>query len=182
MSQKTVNIFFNVVMFAVILGLIYFSFSKKTEDLKNQSVLNQTATSTVSANVYKNNYYGFSVSLPDSWEDYSIITDEWEGYSIDSGGQGQVLTESGPMISIRYPDWDYKSPRQDIPIMVFTLKQWDDLTADKFHIGAAPIGPSELGRNSRYVFALPARYNFSFLTGFEEVEQIIKDNTPLKTF
>jgi hypothetical protein len=63
--------------------------------------------------------------------------------------------------------------------MVFTIAQWNDLQNDKFHIGAAPIGPSELGRNSKYVFALPARYNFSFLPGFEEVEDIL-NGKPLK--
>jgi hypothetical protein len=57
--------------------------------------------------------------------------------------------------------------------MVFTLEQWNSLQQEKFHIGAAPIGPSELGRNNSYVFALPARYNFSFLKGYEEVESIL---------
>jgi len=47
---------------------------------------------------------------------------------------------------------------------------------EKIHIGAAPIGPSELGRNKIYVFALPARYNFGFLNGYEEVECILKNN------
>jgi hypothetical protein len=50
-----------------------------------------------------------------------------------------------------------------------------------FHIGAAPINPKELGRNNNYVFALPARYNFAFPEGFEEVNNIIENN-PLKTF
>ncbi|MDD2756827.1 MAG: hypothetical protein PHS80_15045, partial [Methanothrix sp.] len=62
---------------------------------------------------------------------------------------------------------------------IFTLAQWDDLLAEKFHIGAAPIGPSELGRNADYVFALPARYNYAFPTGYEEVDQIIQGK-PLK--
>jgi len=65
--------------------------------------------------------------------------------------------------------------------MVFTLEQWDALQQGKFHIGAAPIGPTELGRNSKYVFALPARYNFAFPKGFEVVEEIINTN-PLKGF
>lgn len=58
--------------------------------------------------------------------------------------------------------------------MVFTRKQWDSLQKDDFHIGAAPIGPSELGRNRKYVFALPARYNFANLPGLEEVDQIVQ--------
>ena len=65
--------------------------------------------------------------------------------------------------------------------MIFTIEQWNELQQEKFHIGAAPIGPMELGRNSKYVFALPARYNFAFLPGFEEVEEILENN-PLKAF
>lgn len=37
-------------------------------------------------------------------------------------------------------------------------------------------GPSKLGSNSVYVFALPPRYNYAFQTGFEEVEEILKGN------
>jgi len=33
--------------------------------------------------VYKNTQYGFTFSLPESWKDYKIITDEWEGLSLD---------------------------------------------------------------------------------------------------
>jgi len=65
--------------------------------------------------------------------------------------------------------------------MVFTLPQWSSLQQEKFHIGAAPVGPKELGRNNRYVFALPARYNFTFPPGFEEVENILESN-PLSFF
>ena len=60
--------------------------------------------------------------------------------------------------------------------MVFTLDQWNQLNQGKFHIGAAPVGPRELGRNTRYVFALPTRYNFEFLSGYEEVEEILDGN------
>jgi hypothetical protein len=127
--------------------------------------------------IYTNTQYGFSFSLPLSWEGYSIIISNWEG---NSPGSNAVI-EQGPVVSIRHPKWTSTNPRQDIPIMVFTLAQWDSLQQDKFHIGAAPIGPNELGSNTKYVFALPARYNFSFLTGYEEVEKILEGN-PLKAF
>jgi hypothetical protein len=58
--------------------------------------------------------------------------------------------------------------------MIFTLSQWKAMQQEEFHIGAAPFGPRELGRNSRYVFALPARYNYAFPAGYEEVEEILK--------
>jgi hypothetical protein len=58
--------------------------------------------------------------------------------------------------------------------MIFTMAQWEALQSEKFHIGAAPMGPKELGRNSKYVFALPARYNYAFPEGFEEVDAILE--------
>lgn len=122
--------------------------------------------------IYKNTQYGFNFPLPDSWKGYKIVTGKWEG-------TGKV-NEEGPLISIRHPNWTDKTPRQDIPIMVFTLAQWDALQNGDFHIGAAPMNPSELGRNIGYVFALPARYNYAFPAGYEEVENILKDN-PIQT-
>jgi hypothetical protein len=71
--------------------------------------------------------------------------------------------------------------RQDIPIMVFTLRQWSALKAQKFYVSAAPIAPSELGRNSQYLFALPPRYNYAFPTGWQEVEKIL-EGKPLRVF
>lgn len=125
--------------------------------------------------VYRNIQYGFSFTLPVGWKGYSIINGRWDGYDVNSG----KIAKTGPMISIRHPQWTSQEPRQDIPVMVFTLDQWNLLQQGKFHIGAAPIGPSELGRNERYVFALPARYNYAFPTGYEEVEKIL-ENHPLK--
>lgn len=127
---------------------------------------------------YKNTQYGFNFSLPLSWKNYKIVVDKWEGLSI-GGTQEQKVVETGPMILIRHPLWTKEKPRQDIPIMVFTISQWNKLINEEFHIGAAPIGPSELVRNNLYVFALPARYNFAYLPGFEEVENILK-NKPIK--
>lgn len=122
--------------------------------------------------VYRNTQYNFSFSLPVSWKGYSIVTDKWEGLAI---GDGETV-ESGPMISIRHPQWTPENRQQDIPIMIFTLEQWNSLQQGKFHIGAAPVGPKELDRNARYVFVLPARYNFAFPPGYEEVEEILESN------
>ncbi len=125
--------------------------------------------------VYKNTQFGFEFTLPGSWKNYKIISDKWEGRSLSEGENDKVV-ETGPQISIRHPEWTSENPRQDIPIMVFTLKQWDSMAGGGFHIGAAPMDPSELGRNNKYVFALPARYNYAFPTGFEEVEKILQGN------
>lgn len=129
--------------------------------------------------LYRNTEYGFTFSLPESWTGYSIVTDKWEGYAVGGPRAGQVV-ETGPQISIRHAEWTAQHPRQDIPIMIFTLDQWNALQQQGgFSVSAAPIGPTELGRNNRYVFALPARYNYAFPTGFEEVEQILK-GAPLR--
>jgi hypothetical protein len=121
--------------------------------------------------LYENAEYGFTFALPESWEGYQIVSDTWEGLSTD-----QQQMENGQILLIRHPAWTEEKPRQDIPIMIFTIKQWTSLEKGEFHIGAAPIGPTILGQNNEYVFALPARYNFAFLEGYEEVETILQNN------
>lgn len=119
--------------------------------------------------------YGFRVHLPETWTGYSVLEEKWEGYRLDA--QGNVEKDpsvTGPLVIIRHPKWTEDNPRQDIPVMVFTHAQWEALQKDEFHIGAAPVNPTELGRNSDYVFALPARYNYAFPEGYEEVEGIIE--------
>lgn len=127
--------------------------------------------------IYKNSQYGFTFSLPKSWKGYTIVSGKWEGRAFDGPKNGEVI-QTNSIISIRHPKWTEKEPRQDIPIMVFTRTQWEALQKGEFSVSAAPILPSELGRNSQYIFALPARYNYTFPAGFEEVERIL-ENDPL---
>ncbi len=157
---KSISLILGVLLLIIFSN--YYISTKQPNNSTTQSVMVE----------YTNNAYGFRVALPQGWKGYSIVDKSWEGVSVGSN----AVTEYGPLVSIRHPLWTADVPRQDIPVMVFTLQQWNDLQADKFHIGAAPIGPRELGRNTRYVFALPARYNFAYLPGFEEVDQIINSN------
>jgi len=123
--------------------------------------------------VYENTEFGFDFYLPAGWKGYTVLEDQWEGTPFSGEGEKQY----GRELFIRHPKWTEADPRQDIPIMVFTPEQWDAVTGisggEGLAVSAAPVPPSMLGRNARYVFALPARYNFAFPTGFEEVEQII---------
>lgn len=147
----------------------------EVEKLKNRWLITAVQMDSyveAGATVYKNTEYGFSFSLPESWRGYSVIADEWEGFTPG----GSVAVEKGPLISIRHPQWTAQNQRQDIPIMIFTQGQWKAMQSRKFHIGAAPVGPRELGSNSSYVFALPARYNYAFPAGYEEVEEILQGN------
>jgi hypothetical protein len=137
-----------------------------------------TASPAAQGVVLYNEQYGFSFALPNSWQNFSVADSRWEGLASTGEQAGKIVAE-GPELTIRHPLWTAEKPRQDIPILIFTLDEWNALQKEDFHIGAAPIGPSELNRNSRYVFALPARYNFAYLTGYEEVETILKGQ-PLK--
>ena len=124
---------------------------------------------------YKNTQYDFCFSLPAGWKNYSVVIDQWTGFSANDPHPERAARQ-GPILSIRHPLWSKENPRQDIPIMVFTRKQWDSLLKNEFNVSPAPIGPSELGRNHKYVFALPPRFDYAFPTGYEEVEQIVRNN------
>jgi hypothetical protein len=136
--------------------------------------------------VYTNKQYRFKFYLPKSWKGYSIIVSEWcggvwEPTSDEAGGTQATRTERGPEITIRHPLWTEANPRQDIPIMVLTLAQGELADKGILIVSAAPFGPGEIGRNSRYVFALPPRFNYADVIGVEEVNNIIF-NDPLHGF
>ncbi len=123
-----------------------------------------------SAVQYRNAQYGFVVSLPESWQGYTVVPDIRELRDVTTGD----VVATAPIINIRHPLWTVQNPRQDIPIDIYTLAQWDKIMNEQYSVSAAPIPPSELAHNSRYIFALPARYNYAFLPGFEEVDQLIR--------
>jgi hypothetical protein len=144
---------------------------------QNRAQLNPTATATPSATpttatslTYDNTKYGFKFTLPLSWTGYTLVNTTWQGRN---GATGKVV-ETGPLISIRHPLWTAANKRQDIPIMVFTISQWNQVISEKISLGAAPFPPSDIGRNAPYVFAIPARYNYAFPTGYQEVDHIIQ--------
>jgi hypothetical protein len=175
MNTRTRTIIIIVTVIAAALVWVAWVHRSPTQPVITTTI-SPAATSTIQ---YINSAYGFSVDLPQSWKGYSIVNSTWQGDPIN--GNAVTIATTGPMISIRNPAWTSAKPYQDIPIMVFTLDQWTRLKDEQFHIGAAPIDPGELGRNSKYVLALPARYNFAYPAGTEEVQQIIQ-NKPLHTF
>jgi hypothetical protein len=118
---------------------------------------------------YSNTKYGFSFSLPEGWKGYTIVIDRWEGNDREKGA-----VDHGPVVRIRHPEWTKESPRQDIPIMVFTLAQWDSIEQGNFVFSAAPVRPLELGRNKKYVFALSPSFDNGDVAGGKEVNQILR--------
>lgn len=173
--RKTTIILLIVLFIVVAFACWYFWFMQRPTSLSQTPAVSQPV-----GVEYRNMTYGFKVALPDDWAGYSVSVDKWTGNAV-SDQVGEVAFTDGSVISIHNPKWTAANPYQDIPIMVFTLDQWDLLRQDKFHIGAAPIGPSELGRNAKYVFALPARYSYAFPPGYEEVDKIIQSK-PLTAF
>lgn len=155
--------------------------SSDTTTTEASTTTTEVATTTTTARSatsieYRNTQYGFSFSLPLGWKGYWIVGQQWQGFTSDPSGTDTSTTSVsvyGPEILIRHPAWMSSHPRQDIPIMVFTLAQWDLVQQARLDVSAAPIPPSELGRNATYVFALPPRYNYAFPTGYQEVENIL---------
>jgi hypothetical protein len=118
--------------------------------------------------VYRNTEYGFCFALPADWNGFKVIASRWTG-------NGNGSSESGPKFIVRNPRWTPKKPYQDIPILVFTPAQWRAIENEEFNVSAAPIGPSELGRNSKYVFALPPRFaGFDDAVGTAEVLELLQ--------
>jgi hypothetical protein len=126
--------------------------------------------------VYHNTAYGFCFALPESWKGFTIVAEQWSGTILSSG---QAV--HGPQLLIRNPKWTEEKPYQDIPIMVFTLAEWQQVQAVTMSVSAAPIGPSELGHNIHYVFALPPRWiGFTDTLGQDELNAWI-ERSRLKT-
>lgn len=137
----------------------------------------ESASPTVATTItYSNTLYGFTFTLPMSWTGYTVVNNSWSGTDTKSG----KTVQSGSLILLRNPLWTDAKKMQDIPIMVFTIGQWDSLIHQDYNVGAAPIPPSEMGRNAQFVFALPARYNYAFPAGYQEVETILAGK-PLHT-
>ncbi|MBX4190094.1 hypothetical protein KW791_02245 [Candidatus Parcubacteria bacterium] len=118
---------------------------------------------------YKNNEYGFTIPLTNEWEGYLAMKTQWQGTNIATGR----VIERGPIITLRHPKWTTAAPREDMPVMIFTPAQWNLVKTQKISLGAAPIAPTILGQNSKYILALPARYNYDFKAGWEEVDQLV---------
>ncbi|MCL4405092.1 MAG: hypothetical protein M1361_01500 [Patescibacteria group bacterium] len=128
---------------------------------------------------YANSQYGFTFTLPTSWQGYSIATTTWTGWATCPSGDCAAAT--GTEVLIRNPQWTEQNPWQDIPIMVFTANEWSAVTSGALVVSAAPFNPDKLGQNSRYVFALPARYNAALREGWQEVDMIMQSK-PLYAF
>lgn len=158
----------------IAIGLVTYFFYNKN---KSVTPINVPATNVVYTTIYSNKKYGFAFVLPSTWKGYTIVENVWEGNPINT----KTKKETGPKLLIRNPKWTETLHYQDIPVLIFSLAQWDSYIKENFSVSAAPIKATELGRNNKYVFALPPRWNFDYNEGYVEAENIINVN-PLEAF
>lgn len=170
MNKNTLIAIIGILAIALGTGL-YFIYSSPNEVV---STIDEPSDTSI---VYKNTDYGFTFSLPANWTGYSIVKDTWKGYPLTK----DVVASSGPKLLIRNPKWTTAAPYEDLPILVFTISQWQAYLAEDFSVSAAPILASELARNNTYVFALPPRWNFDASIGYEEALDIMA-KSPLRAF
>lgn len=161
-----------VIILILILGSVAYLFYSHN---KNTPPVNSDTASSTSI-TYNNADYGFNFSLPANWQGYTVVKEVWKGTALES-----TTAQSGSKLLIRNPKWTTAAPYEDLPILVFTIPQWDAYQAESFSVSAAPIKASELARNNRYVFALPPRWDFDYSLDFKEAEDIFAGN-PLHPF
>ena len=166
-----------VILFLCLLAFLPRLTSAVTKEQKTDK--SQAAKSVV----YTNKKYRFRFSLPESWRGYSTVVTEWEGGDGGTYQAGEPMPppEKGPFILIGHPLSTKSNPRQNIPIMIFTRAQWQSVEEGKLIVSAAPVGPSELGHNAKYVFALPPRFDYADIDGRGEVGEILQHH-PLHAF
>jgi len=91
--------------------------------------------------------------------------------------QNVVGMERLQIITLRHPQWTANDPYKDIPLMVYTHKQWNEEVHERLgntHAGGFII---ELWHNQRYVFGLPNRwYTDDRYKGVEEAVEIVEQN------
>jgi hypothetical protein len=144
--------------------------------MQDSIVVGTSPTPDTTQLVYTNTEYGFTFALPDSWQGYTIVPMTWVGLA----AVGSTAT-SGLKILIRNPHWTASEPYEDLPLLIFTLSQWQAYMDEEYAVSSAPVPATELARNEQYVFALPPRWDFDYSRGYEEAQAIIASK-PIRTF
>lgn len=127
---------------------------------------------------YHNWQNGLTFYLPASWRGYSVSIMQLEDQKYSPAQDERITVSYTPMITLQNPTSCESSPYQDIPILVFTRAQWDDLNhADLWPSYFAGGVMDELWHNQKYVFAMSSRYNAEDdVRGCAEVARIIEQN------
>ena len=131
---------------------------------------------------YHNAQYGLTFFMPASWRGYAVLIEPFEVSLRSTDYQNEIRMEHLQIITLRNPQWTANEPHKDIPIMVYTCRQWDEEQQERLstHAGGFII---ELWHNQGHVFGLPNRYylvendkNGKELKGVQEAADIISQN------
>ncbi|HTV40106.1 MAG TPA: hypothetical protein VMF08_06010 [Candidatus Sulfotelmatobacter sp.] len=126
---------------------------------------------------YHNGQYGLTFYLPAAWRGYSALTDEWHGEAYLPAQDKDVVLAQGPIIVLRNPLWKTNDLYQDIPIYVFTRRQWDDMHHGKYDAAGAGGIIYELWHTDKYVFGIHSRgFWAEELKDWRETENIVNQN------
>jgi hypothetical protein len=122
--------------------------------------------------------YDLTFSLPSSWRGCSVAVRELDDQKYSLTDDKEVLVGHTPMITLRHPQWHASGPYQDIPILVFSRAQRDELHRGELWPSLFAGGVMyELWHNRRFVFAISSRYNAdNEVRGWKEVAGIIERN------
>jgi hypothetical protein len=124
---------------------------------------------------YDNKQYGFTFFLPATWKGYSVLIQEWNAELRSADYQTAIGRERGPIIVLRHPQWNAGELYQDIPILVFTRRQWDLAIPQRLFVGAGGT-EYEISYSTNYVFGINSRHNWGELNGWEETGTIVQQN------
>jgi hypothetical protein len=126
--------------------------------------------------LYRNTQYDFTFFLPASWQRYSALVQQWDGQTYLPAVDRGAVVEHGPAIVLRHPQWKPDDRYQDIPVLVFTRRQWNAEHHGKFVIGVGGVD-EEIAHNPHYVFAISSRFNADdSVKGWEEAGRIVERN------
>jgi hypothetical protein len=126
---------------------------------------------------YRNWRYDFTFFLPANWKGYSVLMQQWEGQTYSREKDTDVVLARGPIVVLRNPQWKTNNLYQDIPIYIFTPRQWDDMHLGRYDAAGAGGVISELWHDDTYVFGMHSRYNaVDSVNGWKEARDIIHQN------
>ncbi len=124
--------------------------------------------------VYHHAQSSLTFSLPASWHGYSVLNQQWEGQTYVAAMDKRAVTEQGPLIVLRHPQWKEDDHYQDIPILLLTRSQFEALHQGKFSIGAGGV-EIEIAHNDQYVFAVSSRFNADdSVKGWKEATEAVE--------
>jgi hypothetical protein len=121
---------------------------------------------------YHNAQYDLTFYLPADWKNYSVLTQQWDGEKYLPEKDISVVLTRGSIIVLRNPQWKTNDLYQDIPIYIFTRRQWDDTNLGKYdaeHVGGVIY---ELWHNDKFVFCIRSRS----VNSWKEGEDIVNQN------